>query len=364
MQENRAYDHYFGTLSGVRGFNDRTTVPMPTGLDAFHQPTNTSDYSQYQLPFLAEPNKTAAMCMPAPEMYYPTDIRMWNKGRMDKWNTERDGGVGMSYFDREGLPFYYTLYDNFAAGDQYFQSTFTCTCPNRQHLFSGSNGLSVGQAANEDNTEPTPGFDWPTVAELLEEKDISWKVYQQEDNFDDNGFAWHASFQSATAGDPLYDKGMFRYKDAIEEFTKDIKADTLPQVSWIIAPAIKSEHATNHPGAGEDFTARVLKGLRSNPDVYAKTAFILNYDEGGQVRKKRRDERSCEMSPTAARFTRRPANPNARASLLFPVFTPSSFVHPPHTVVGSSTITRSRLPRLSMTPRELARSPLRKRSIR
>lgn len=78
-----------------------------------------------------------------------------------------------------------------------------------------------------------------TVAELLEEKDISWKVYQEEDNFDDNGFAWHTNFKSAKKGDSLFDKGMARYKSAIDEFSKDVEADTLPQVSWVIAPAIK-----------------------------------------------------------------------------------------------------------------------------
>ena len=61
-----------------------------------------------------------------------------------------------------------------------------------------------------------------------------------------------------------------------------MKANTLPQVSWIVAPANQSEHASNHPAAGEDLTARLLKVMQENPDVYAKTAFILNYDEGGQ----------------------------------------------------------------------------------
>ena len=280
MQENRAYDHYFGTLSGLRGYNDRATTPV-FGLDAFHQPTsNVTD--EYMLPFLAEKDKTNAMCMPAPEMYYPTDIRMWNKGRQDRWNTERDPGLGMSYFDRQGLPFYYTLFDNFVAGDQYFQSTFTSTTPNRMMLFSGSNGLSVGEFATEDNTEPVPGFDWPTIGELLEEKGVSWKVYQEADNFDDNGFAWHANFQKSVAGDILFDKGMHRYSSAITEFANDVESATLPSVSWIIAPRPFSEHATAHPAAGEDFTSRLLTALQGNPDVYKETAFILNYDEGGQ----------------------------------------------------------------------------------
>ena len=61
-----------------------------------------------------------------------------------------------------------------------------------------------------------------------------------------------------------------------------MEADRLPQVSWIIAPTSRSEHATNHPAAGEDFTARLLQKLQNNPEVYRKTALILNYDEGGQ----------------------------------------------------------------------------------
>src|SRR6185295_6118965 len=29
MQENRSFDHYFGTLNGVRGFGDRFPIPVP-----------------------------------------------------------------------------------------------------------------------------------------------------------------------------------------------------------------------------------------------------------------------------------------------------------------------------------------------
>ena len=66
MQENRAFDHYFGTLGGIRGFNDRATVPLRSGFDAFHQPINQTELSEYMLPFRADVNKTNAMCMPAP----------------------------------------------------------------------------------------------------------------------------------------------------------------------------------------------------------------------------------------------------------------------------------------------------------
>jgi phospholipase C len=108
------------------------------------------------------------------------------------------------------------------------------------------------------------------------------RIYQQIDNFDDNAFAWFQSFQKSRPGDALFDQGLSRSLSLIEEFAKDLAADTLPQVSWIIAPSWRSEHASHHPSVGEAFTARILKKLENHPKVYAKSAFILNYDEGGQ----------------------------------------------------------------------------------
>eukprot|EP01031_Cornospumella_fuschlensis_P026764 gene26764-32341_t len=282
MQENRAFDHYFGTLKGVRGFNDRTPIQLRSGLDAFHQPIDQNDLSQYMLPFRTDVNKTNAMCMPAPEMNYPTDIKIWNHGKHDSWNTARDGGYGMAYFTREDLPYYYTLYDQYAVADQYFQSTFTATNPNRMHLFTGSNGLSVGQAAVIDNTEPRPGYTWDTLGEVLERSNVSWRVYQQLDNFDDNAFAWFKNFQQSRPGDVLFDKGMARQHSLMQAFEQDLQADALPQVSIVIAPTRKSEHATNHPCAGEDFSARLLRLFFAHPKVYRKSALLLMYDEGGQ----------------------------------------------------------------------------------
>lgn len=63
MQENRAFDHYFGSLQGVRGFNDRITAPMASGFNSFHQPVDQSDLSQYMLPFHVDSHSTSAMCM-------------------------------------------------------------------------------------------------------------------------------------------------------------------------------------------------------------------------------------------------------------------------------------------------------------
>lgn len=267
---------------GVRGFNDRAAIQLRSGFNSLVQPTNQNDLTEYMLPFHTNSMTTSAMCMSAPAMAYPSDMLILNGGRLDSWNTGRAPGMGMAYWNRTDLPYYYTLYESFAAGDAYHQSTFTCTDPNRLHLFSGSNGLSVGKPAVLDNTEPVPGWSWPTMGEILEDNGISWKVYEEADNFDDNGFSWFNSFQKSKPGDPLWEKGQKRSVDLIEDLRSDMAAGNLPQVSWIVGPANVSEHATWHPSAGEDFTARILKVIQSFPDIYAKSVVILNYDEGGQ----------------------------------------------------------------------------------
>ena len=248
----------------------------------------------YMLPFHVSFNKTSATCMAAPEMDYPCDIKMWANGSMDAWNTARGPGMGMAHFNRSDLPYYYALADAFTIGDQYFQSTFTATTPNRMHLFSGSNGLSVNATCGPcpilDDSEPKTGINWTTMGEVLEAANVSWKVYMGQDNFDDNGFAWFENYRNAKPGSPLYDKGMARIGKPgelyafVDKLAEDVANDALPQVSWLVGPMTLSEHASNHPQSGEDLTHRIVSVFADpkNRDVYAKTALILNYDEGGQ----------------------------------------------------------------------------------
>jgi phospholipase C len=42
MQENRSFDHYFGSLRGVRGFSDPRAVTLPSGNPVFQQPNGSA----------------------------------------------------------------------------------------------------------------------------------------------------------------------------------------------------------------------------------------------------------------------------------------------------------------------------------
>ena len=285
MQENRSFDHYYGSRPGVRGFNDPVPPPLPTTTltanNVWYQPY-TGSSKGYMLPFHLNTATTSATCINASAMGFTTDTAINNAGKFNAWNTARSAGLGMGYFTRSDLPFYYALADAFTICDQYFCSTLTDTNPNRLFLFTGTNGLSVNYTPVQlDDTQPSAGLSWTTYAERLQAAGISWKVYQESDNFEDNALEWFTTFINAKSGSPLYDNGVAIVANLVTAFQNDVTNNTLPQVSWIVAPSTLSEHPDYQPPDGENLTAQLIAALASNPSVYASTVFILNYDENG-----------------------------------------------------------------------------------
>ncbi len=67
--------------------------------------------------------------------------------------------------------------------------------------------------------------------------------------------------------------------DIAAAIESDVKSGKLPFASWIIAPETCSEHPSHSPQAGADFIARVLTALSADPDVWASTVLLINYDE-------------------------------------------------------------------------------------
>ena len=89
------------------------------------------------------------------------------------------------------------------------------------------------------------------------------------------------TFQQAPVGSPLYKKGMLRGQEG--QFEYDAINDKLPAVSWIICTSFQSEHPDYMPADGAAFVASKIDAIAANPDVWAKTLFILNYDENDGI---------------------------------------------------------------------------------
>lgn len=287
MQENRSFDHYFGTMAGVRGFDDPKALRLSTGRSVFYQP-DAEHPNGYMLPFHLNTRATSAQKIPSTSHAWAVQHEAWNSGKMDQWlpaHRKADGQHGpycMGYYTREDIPFQFALAEAFTLCDNYHCSVMGPTWPNRMYWFTGTidpDGEHGGPIIN--NTAPKEGYTWKTYAERLEEAGISWKVYQQEDNYGCNLLETFKVFRDAPKGSPLYEKAMVRGPEG--QFEYDAINDKLPAVSWVIPTSYQSEHPDYMPADGAAFVASKIDAIAANPDVWAKTLFILNYDENDGI---------------------------------------------------------------------------------
>jgi phospholipase C len=268
MQENRSFDHYFGTLKGVRGFADRNAILLKNGKSVFHQPNGASE---------VPPLRMMSQCVPGTDHSWSTGHGAWNFGYWDKWISAK-GNATMTYYTRAELPFHYALADAYTICDAYHCSVFGPTNPNRLYLWTGMiDPKGSGGGPVIDNSEP--GFNWTTYPERLQNAGVTWKVYEEADNYDDNALAWFEQYRNASPGEPLYSRGMSYVDNVIEAFREDVANEKLPQISWLIAPTGDSEHPSYSPANGAVYTKQLLNALFANPKIYNSTVFILTYDE-------------------------------------------------------------------------------------
>ncbi|GGZ38773.1 phosphocholine-specific phospholipase C [Streptomyces poonensis] len=296
MQENRSFDHYFGALRGVRGFGDPHPVTLPNGKSVWHQPDGDGEL----LPFHPEADDLGMQFLEGLPHSWPDGQEAYNGGKYDRWVPAK-GTTTMAYLTREDIPFHYALADTFTVCDAYHCSFIGSTDPNRYYMWSGHTG-NDGKGGGPVLGNEELGYDWTTYPERLERAGISWKIYQDigdgldakgswgwisdayRGNYGDNSLLYFNKYRNAQPGDPLYDKARtgtdVKAGDGyFDRLKADVKADRLPQISWIAAPEAFSEHSNWPSNYGAWYIAQVLDALTSNPAVWAKTALFITYDE-------------------------------------------------------------------------------------
>jgi phospholipase C len=283
MQENRSFDHYFGSLSGVRGFSDKKAAKLPNGDSVFKQPDPTSPQG-YLLPYHLDTRTTAAQAIPSMSHEWDVQHAALNGGAMDNWlpaHRAADGSAGpytMGYHTREDIPFQYALADAFTVLDSYHCSVLGPTGPNRHMWMAGTidpNGVAGGPSLTTG--APNAAYSFTTYPERLTKAGVSWKIYHPDGATGLPSLQHIAQYFNAKPGDPLYDQGMA--SSPIGQFQFDAMNDKLPTVSWLLPPSGFDEHPSGSPAAGATFVSSVIDAIAANPDVWAKTVFILSYDE-------------------------------------------------------------------------------------
>ena len=365
-EENRPFDRHFGTLRGVRGFNDPRAVminlPLRTGngttpASVFLQPAGAaneaagfavppnydnlggpSNGADVIPPFRVNPNSVSPGLKSLGGVYLPGTGHgwagthaAWNNGQYDNWAIQK-GPMAMSYMTRDDLPYHFALADAFTVGDAYFCSVMGPTNPNRMYMWSGcignlsnlgpggADGHGAGPMTYNGLSVNNAYWTYPTFPEVLQAAGISWKIYQDlaggpyapnfgdgegfgnafTGNYADTTVLYFNQYANASPGTPLFENALTGTdilsiippsgapqqawlawaEHMFDDFRRDVQSGNLPQVSWIEAPAGYTEHPDWPTNYGAWYMSHIFDILVSNPDVFSKTAFIINWDEG------------------------------------------------------------------------------------
>ncbi|HEX3907151.1 MAG TPA: alkaline phosphatase family protein [Mycobacteriales bacterium] len=317
MQENRSFDHYFGSLRGVRGFGDRATITLPGGLPVFQQPTTPPGNPVTTTQFPWSLSGAPASAYPAGNQPPNSEVGAqgyggtthswddqhgaWFGGLMNGWVFAKGGLTTLGYLDRSDIPFHYALADAYTVGDAYHCSVLSATGPNRTYLWSGTidaQQKSSSFVAFNGGDELGKNLLWESYTETLQKAGVSWHVYQCADDFGDTGteyFKTFAQYDPTQGGTPapgnvFYDNGVANVPEPLTGPTAnadnlanairaDVLAGTLPQVSWVVTNQAFSEHPDGAPNDGAYYVNGVLEALHADPEVFNSTLVVIDYDE-------------------------------------------------------------------------------------
>src|SRR5580704_3250824 len=173
MQENRSFDHYFGSMRGVRGFGDRSIITLPGGNTVFQQPDTPTAGADAQYPWrLSGTDQWKGPIPPSAELgaanYGGTDHSWltqhgaWYGGLMNGWIQAKGGPTTMGYLNRADLPLHYALADAYTVGDA------------THVVYDGGGNLQRNFLT------------WPSYAETLQDAGVSWRTYHCVDDYGDN----------------------------------------------------------------------------------------------------------------------------------------------------------------------------------
>ena len=323
IQENRSFDHYFGTFPGAEGIPMDGGVPTVclsygdagAGKDAgcerpYHTtldenqggPHGVGDFSAcYALGaldgFLANAVADAKQrCkVPLPASCPPL----------------REVDV-MSYHTAGEIPNYWAYASAFALQDHMFQSASSPTLP--EHLYMVSAWSATCTPANDptaclsdlsdpgggahlcgDGTQlipPDPEYAWTDITHLLHAGSVSWRYYLANGTLPDceQGEA-SCSPKDQSYLTPSYWNVLPWFDDVREDdevgnvqetqqFFDDLRTGQLAAVNWLIPDDTDSEHPPSLITRGQAYVTEVINAVMESP-YWESTVIFLTWDDWG-----------------------------------------------------------------------------------
>ena len=317
VQENRSFDHYFGTFPGADGF---PTTPRGEIEVCIPDPV---------LGRCSRPYRTTSQFQEGGPHDHPASVANVNGGRMDGFITVaaeskklcigaerrftpscRDS-VGpamqpdvLSYHTAKTIPNYWTWAERYLLQDRMFAPTDSWTlpahlflvsawsafCPDRFDPMSCVSDLDLTSPQRHHRYLEEPLYAWTDITYLLDEHGVSWGYYVGEGTCvrvpcDEEDGQWGAT---AAGKNPLpgfvnvVERGQLDRIMDHAEFLDAAREGTLPTVSWVIP----GSRASEHPGSdtpvedGMAYVTKLVNTVMRGP-LWERSAIFLTWDDWG-----------------------------------------------------------------------------------
>lgn len=335
MLENRSFDNVLGRLypddPNFNGVKDSMSNPRPNGELAYvfagtdmtapfpdpNEPYNYVYMQQFNPPCAPGdppcpppcpiPNTDATPSMQGFVNDYANAISQANSEAQKRGRTpfDVDAGVIMNCFAPASLPVINGLAKAYAVCDNWYSSVPTQTFPNRSFVHAATSSGNVYNTWGGEHFWDKGLFinDTPTIYNLLEAGNISWKIYHGGPLLLCNALygqmhLWDFLFSENRRFFPLQSGDFSSHPSSqANQFLADVQAGTLPSYTFIEPNMLCSEkygpENDMHPafaifdtGAptnmlyGEKLIYDVYTALRES-DYWEKTLLIITFDEHG-----------------------------------------------------------------------------------
>ncbi len=312
-QENRSFDHYFGTFPGADGIpakHGKFTVCVPDPVldrcvPPYHNPYLVGDGGPH-----AQPDSIVDVHGGRMDGFIQSVVDSPNLCANDRTNPICDKRLGpqgqpgvMGYHDAREIPNYWAYAENFVLQDHMYSSGDSWTLPSHLYLVSGwaatcpdvTDPMSCySDVALSDTLQVQRGgpqkpiYAWTDITYLLHKEDVSWRYYVGKGTCLDACQKGKAPRGTVPAQNPLpgfvtvHENKQLGNVQEHSEYFEAAAAGTLPSVTWVVPGRGYSEH----PGQGDSlapgqaWVTRVVNAAMQGPD-WNSTAIFVTWDEWG-----------------------------------------------------------------------------------
>ncbi len=317
-QENRSFDHYFGTFPGADGIPAGACLPYDAShpgagcLAPYRDPHDINAGGPHGASD-AEADLDNGITADLMDGFVAQEIRGWSRlgcsqhpGTaicLDLVDGEARHDV-MGYHTADDIPNYWAYATRFVLQDRLFEGVRSYSAASHLDRVSEWSAVCRDQHdARTCRTSPQPpkpsrntSYPWASLFQLFDTKGVSWRQYlatgSEPDCEDDEMTCGPQPIQSPQVPS-IWNPALFfnwvkgqgpgyvaQHVVGIDQFILDAQGGSLPQVAWVAPNGAVSEHPPGGVTAGMEYVTALVNAVMQGPD-WNSTAIFLTWDDWG-----------------------------------------------------------------------------------